>query len=48
MIMKLIIDRIEENYVVVELEDGRIVDMAKNLFPSGVKEEDVIEIREEE
>ncbi len=42
--MKVIIDRIEGKYAVVELEDGNAVDMPVLLLPAGAKEGDTIEI----
>ncbi len=48
--MKAIIDRFEEDYAVVELEEGIFVNMPKALLPNLVEEGDVlsIEINEEE
>ena len=43
--MKVIIDRFEGDYALVELEDKTIVDMPKILVPNGAREGDVIEIR---
>lgn len=43
--MKVIIDRFEGNYAVVELEDRNTVNMPKKLVPPEAKEGDVIEIR---
>lgn len=42
--MKVIIDRFEGEYAVVELEDGSMVDMFKTLIPSNAKEGSVITI----
>lgn len=42
--MKVIIDRFEGNYAVVELEDKSTVDMPSVLLPKEAKEGDVIEI----
>ena len=42
--MKVIIDRFEERYAIVELEDRTIVEMSRQLIPHGAKEGDVIEI----
>lgn len=42
--MKIIIDRFEGDYAVVELEDGTTVDMPKVLIPKEAKEGDVLEI----
>lgn len=41
--MQVVVDRIEEDYIVVELEDGSVVDVPKVLIP-GAKEGDVIDI----
>ncbi|RBP38951.1 DUF3006 domain-containing protein [Garciella nitratireducens] len=43
--MKVIIDRFEEKFVVVELENRNIINMPKELVPKGAKEGDVLEIR---
>ncbi len=42
--MKVIIDRFEENFAVVELPDGTMADMPKVLVPSGAREGAVIDI----
>ncbi|MDD3840920.1 MAG: DUF3006 domain-containing protein [Clostridia bacterium] len=42
--MKVIIDRFEGDYAVVELPDMSTVDMSKQLLPEGAKEGDVISI----
>lgn len=42
--MKVIIDRIERNYAVVELKDGNVVDMSRKLLPKGAVEGSIIEI----
>lgn len=42
--MKVIIDRFEGNYAIVELEDKSTVDMPKKLIPEGAKEGDVLSI----
>ena len=42
--MKVIIDRIEGNYAVVELKDGNVVDMSIKLLPKGAVEGSIIEI----
>ena len=42
--MKVIIDRFEERYAIVELEDRTIVELSRQLIPHGAKEGDVIEI----
>ena len=41
--MQVVVDRIEEDYMVLELEDGSVVDVPKVLIP-GAKEGDVIDI----
>ena len=41
--MQVVVDRIEEDYIIVELEDGSVVDVPKILIP-GAKEGDVIDI----
>ena len=43
--MKVIIDRFEERFAIVELEDRSIIDISRQLSPHGAKEGDVIEIR---
>lgn len=42
--MKIIIDRFEGNFAIVELDDKRIIDMPKELVPEEAKEGDVLEI----
>lgn len=42
--MKVIIDRFEGNYAIVELENRSTVDMPKKLIPEGAKEGDVLSI----
>ena len=41
--MQITVDRIEDEFLVVELEDGNIVDIPKELVPDA-KEGDVIDI----
>jgi len=41
--MRVIVDRIEDNYMVIELEDGRFINISKELIPD-IKEGDVIDI----
>ena len=41
--MKVIIDRFEGNYAIVELESGEIIDFPKILVPNA-KEGDIIDI----
>ncbi len=41
--MKIIVNRIEGNYLVLELEDGNIVDVPKELIPEA-RECDIIRI----
>ncbi len=43
--MKIIIDRFEGNFAIVELDDKRIIDMPKELVPEEAKEGDVLEIQ---
>lgn len=43
--MKISIDRFEGEFAVVELKDGKIVDMPRALLPEDAKEGDIIEIR---
>jgi hypothetical protein len=42
--MKVTIDRFEDNYAVVELEDRTMLSMPISLVPEGAKEGDVISI----
>ncbi|AUG56419.1 DUF3006 domain-containing protein [Acetivibrio saccincola] len=42
--MKVVIDRFEGNYAVVELEDKRVCSMPVELLPKGAKEGSVIRI----
>lgn len=42
--MKFIIDKIEENFTIVELEDKNMINMPIELLPSGAKEGDVLSI----
>lgn len=42
--MKVIIDRFEGNYAVVELEDKRVCNMPVELLPKGAKEGSVLKI----
>jgi hypothetical protein len=44
ILMKVIIDRFEGEYAVVELESGEFADMPKMLVPSLAEEGDVLEI----
>jgi hypothetical protein len=46
--LKIIIDRFEGDFAVVELEDKTMVDMPKILVPAGAVEGDVLEIRIEQ
>lgn len=41
--MQIIIDRIEGEYAVVEIENGKLINVPKELFPNA-KEGDVINI----
>lgn len=45
--MKVIIDRIENNYAIVEIETGKSINIPKILVP-GAKEGDVIKIEIDE
>jgi len=45
--MKIIIDRFEENYAVIELPDGQFTNAPRELFPSA-KEGDIYTICKEE
>lgn len=42
--MKFIIDRFEEEYVLVELDNKSIISLPKILLPSEAKEGDILEI----
>mgnify|MGYP001063035623 FL=1 len=42
--MKVIIDRFEGDYAIVELADGTMVDMPISLVPKGAREGDVLVI----
>ncbi|MFY9213395.1 MAG: DUF3006 domain-containing protein [Tissierellaceae bacterium] len=42
--MRIIIDRFEGDFAVVELEDKSFVDMPLKLIPEGAKEGDILEI----
>lgn len=41
--MQVVIDRIEEDYIVLELENGNIIDVPKELIP-GAREGDIVDI----
>ena len=41
--MQVIVDRIEGDYLVLELEDGFIIDVKRELIP-GAKEGDIVDI----
>ena len=41
--MQVTVDRIEEDYIVLELEDGSIVDVPKELIPGAI-EGDIVDI----
>ncbi|MDR7869748.1 MAG: DUF3006 domain-containing protein [Tissierellaceae bacterium] len=43
--MKIIIDRFEGDFAVVELDDKGLINMPIELVPEGAKEGDVIEIQ---
>ena len=42
--MKVIIDRVEEEIAIVELENGDMVDVPKQILPNNAKEGSVINI----
>lgn len=42
--MKVVIDRIEGDYAVVETENSKMVNLPRELVPAGAKERDVIDI----
>ncbi|APU58871.1 DUF3006 domain-containing protein [Clostridium botulinum] len=42
--MKGIIDRFEENFAVIELEDKKMINIDKNIIPKKAKEGDVINV----
>lgn len=42
--MFITIDRFENGFAVVELENGKVIDMPKELIPEGAKEGTVLEI----
>ena len=46
--MKLIIDRFEGDFAVVELSDGRMIDCPKSLLPDNSKEGSIINITVDE
>ena len=48
ILMKVIIDRFEGDYAVVELEEGVFINMPKSLLPNLVEEGDVITIEVDE
>lgn len=43
--LKIIIDRFEGEFAVVELEDKSFIDMPIELVPEGAKEGDILEIQ---
>ena len=43
--LKIIIDRFEGEFAVVELEDKTFIDMPVGLVPEGAKEGDILEIQ---
>lgn len=47
-VMKIIIDRLESNFAVVELPDGRIIDCPKELLPDNAKEGCILNITVDE
>ena len=40
--MDMIIERIEEDIVIIELEDGKHIEVSKNNFPENIKEGDFV------
>ena len=46
--MKLIIDRFEGDFAVIELPDGRMIDCPKALLPDNAKEGNILSITVEE
>lgn len=46
--MKLIIDRFEGNFAIVELPDGRMIDCPKELLPDNAKEGSILSITVDE
>lgn len=41
--MQVVVDRIEEDYIVLELDNGNIIDVPKELIP-GAREGDIVDI----
>ena len=39
-----VVDRFEGKFVVIETDDGRIVNIEKHLFPNTIKEGDVVDL----
>lgn len=46
--MKIIIDRFENDIAVVELENGKMIDCPRELFPNNAKEGSIIKIMVDE
>ena len=46
--MKFTIDRFEDNYAIVELENGEMEEIPRSLLPEEAKEGDTISINKEE
>ncbi|WP_243129186.1 DUF3006 domain-containing protein [Hathewaya massiliensis] len=42
--MKYIIDRFEEDYAVIETEEGKTFDLPKDMIPKDAREGDVLDI----
>ncbi len=40
--MKIVIDRFEGNFAIVELENGKMESIPKSILPSNAKESDII------
>ena len=41
--MQVVVDRIEEDYIVLELDNGDIIDVPRELIP-GAREGDIVDI----
>lgn len=46
--MKIVIDRFEEEFIVVELENKQMINIPKAIIPTNAKEGDVISIEVDE
>lgn len=38
----MVVERIEENIVIVELDDGKYIEVSKNKFPDDIREGDFV------